>query len=338
MMRKTLLAAFSLLAAAQMAISNPADVAPGATTAKSAQEPSEISGKLVVFYAGSLAVPIKEISDAFMKEHPKVTVLLEAAGSRDCARKITELNRPCDVLASADYIVIDELLIPEHADWNIKFASNEMAIVYQDSSRGSDRISRDNWFEVLMEEGVRFGRSDPNADPCGYRAIMTMKLAEKHYKRPGLAEKMLKKDTQYVRPKGVDLLALLETHTIDYAFLYRSEAQQHGLKCLLLPDEVNLKKPELAGLYETVSVEVTGKKPGEAAVEKGEPLVYGVTIPKSSPNPEAALAFVQFLLDKDKGMAIMEKSGQPSVVPSPTTSYEKLPPSLRKYAASPPSR
>ena len=306
--------------------------------AKSAQEPAEISGKLVVLHAGSLAVPIKEISGAFMKEHPKVTVLLEAAGSRDCARKIAELKRPCDVMASADYAVIDELLIPEHADWNIKFAANEMALVYQDSSRGSDRIGRDNWFEVLMEEGVRFGRADPNADPCGYRAVMTMKLAEKHYKRPGLAEKMLKKDVRYIRPKEVDLLALLETRTVDYIFLYRSVAQQHGLKCVLLPDEVNLKKPELADWYETVSVDVTGKKPGQVITQKGAPMVYGVTIPKSSPNPDAALAFVQFLLDKDKGMAIMEKSGQPSVVPSPTTSYEKLPTSLNKYAALSPSR
>ncbi|MBN2209284.1 MAG: tungstate ABC transporter substrate-binding protein WtpA [Candidatus Coatesbacteria bacterium] len=337
-MRKTLLAAFCLLAAAQMAVSNPADIDPGAALARSAQEPSEIAGKLVVFHAGSLAVPLKKISDAFMKEHPKVTVLLEAAGSRDCARKIADLKRPCDVLASADYVVIDELLIPEHADWNIKFASNEMAIVYQDSSRGSDRINRDNWFEVLMEEGIRFGRSDPNADPCGYRAIMTMKLAEKYYNKPKLAEKMLKKDTRYVRPKAVDLLALLETHTIDYFFEYTSVAQQHGLKCLLLPDEVNLKKPELADLYRTVSVDVTGKKPGEVTAQKGAPMVYGVTIPKSSPNPEAALAFVQFLLDKDKGMAVMERSGQPSVVPSPTATYDKLPTSLRKYAERTPSR
>jgi len=27
------------------------------------------------------------------------------------------------------------MLIPTHADWNIKFAGNEMAIVYDDKSR-----------------------------------------------------------------------------------------------------------------------------------------------------------------------------------------------------------
>ncbi len=297
------------------------------------QEQPRLSGKLVVFHAGSLAVPFKQIAGAFMKEHPNVKVLCEAAGSRTCARKVSDLKRPCDVMASADYTVIDTLLIPEHANWNIKFAANEMTIVYHHSSRGSDRINRDNWFEVLMEKGVRFGRSDPNSDPCGYRAVLTMRLAEKYYQKPGLAAEVLRKDVRYIRPKEVDLLALLEAGAIDYVFLYRSVARQHRLNYLLLPDEINLKNSELADWYGTVSVDVTGKKPGETIAKRGAPMVYGVTIPKSSRNPKAALAFVEFLLDKDKGTAIMAKNGQPSLVPSPTTTYNKLPPSLRKYAA-----
>ncbi|MCK7522654.1 MAG: hypothetical protein MZV64_35710 [Ignavibacteriales bacterium] len=44
-----------------------------------------------------------------------VKVLLEAAGSLVCARKVTELKKPCDIVASADYFVIDKLLIPEYA-------------------------------------------------------------------------------------------------------------------------------------------------------------------------------------------------------------------------------
>ena len=302
------------------------------TLALAGPKGSGLSGELVVFHAGSLAVPFNEIAKAFMKEHPNVKVLREAAGSRTCARKISDLKRPCDVMASADYTVIDTLLIPEHASWDIKFAANEMTIVYHEASRLSDKIDRDNWFEVLLDKRVRFGRSDPNADPCGYRSVMTMKLAEKHYKKPALAKKMLRKDRRFIRPKEVDLLALLESHTIDYIFLYRSVAEQHGLKYILLPDEVNLKQAALRSRYASVSVKIAGKKPGEFISKKGAPMVYGVTIPKSSRNPEAALAFVEFLLDKDKGMAIMGKNGQPSVVPSPTGTYDKLPLRLKKFA------
>ncbi len=292
----------------------------------------KLSGELVISHAGSLAVPFKEIAKAFNKEHPNVKVLREAAGSRACARKISDLGRRCDVMASADYTVIDTLLVPEHAQWNIKFATNEMTIVYHEKSRGSADIRADNWHRVLLRNDVAFGRSDPNADPCGYRAVLTVKLAEKHYRIPGLAAKLLAKDRKYLRPKETDLLALLEAGEIDYIFLYRSVAEQHKLKRLLLPDEINLKKPELSGFYKTASVEISGKKPGTKITKKGAPMVYGVTIPRNAPNPRAALAFVAFLLDEKKGMAIMAKNGQPSAVPSPTDTFDKIPQPLRKFA------
>ncbi len=292
----------------------------------------ELSGKLVIFHAGSLAVPFREIAEAFNKEHPNVKILREAAGSRACARKISDLGRPCDVMASADYTVIDTLLVPEHAEWNIRFATNEMSIVYHEKSRGAADIRADNWCQVLLRKDVAFGRSEPNADPCGYRAMLTVKLAEKHYKAPGLAAKLLAKDLKYIRPKETDLLALLEVGEIDYVFLYRSVAEQHKLKRLILPDQVNLKKPELSSFYSTATVEISGKKPGTMVTKKGAPMVYGVTVPRNAPNPKAAMAFVEFLLDARKGMAVMERNGQPSAVPSPTGTFHKLPPPLREFA------
>ena len=300
-----------------------------------AAEDGDVSGELIVFHAGSLSVPFKQIAEAFQKEHPGVKVLAEAAGSRDCARKITDLARPCDVMAASDYAVIDTLLIPKNADWNIKFAGNEMAIVYGEKSRHAGEITAENWPQILLKDDVAFGRADPNADPCGYRTILTMKLAEAHYKQPGLADTFLKKDARFIRPKETDLLALLETQSIDYLFLYRSVEEQHGLKWLALPDAINLKKPELAEQYRKATVDITGDKPGAVVTQKGEPMVYGVTIPKNAPNPKAALAFVAFLLDKDKGLAIMAKNGQPSVVPAPSDTFAKIPEQLKKFAAKP---
>jgi molybdate/tungstate transport system substrate-binding protein len=289
------------------------------------------SNELIIFHAGSLSVPFQEIAESFKKENPEINIMMEAAGSRKCARKITDLNRECDVMASADYKVIDNLLIPEYADWNIKFAGNEMAIVYHEKSRQSARINKDNWYRVLMEDDVVFGRSNPDFDPCGYRAVLLAKLAEKYYRQPGLSEKMLHKDINYIRPKEVDLVALLETDVIDYIFLYRSVAEQHGLKYLILPDSINLKNPGLDGYYATATVKISGKRPGETITQKGEAMVYAVTIIKNSPNKEAAMKFVRFLLSREKGMAIMEKNGQLSLVPSPTDTYEKIPKELKQF-------
>jgi molybdate/tungstate transport system substrate-binding protein len=292
----------------------------------------EVSGQLIIFHAGSLAVPFKQICEEFNKQYPNLEIVLEAAGSRMCARKITDLHRPCDVIASADYTVIDTLLIPEYADWNIKFASNEMVIAYLADSANTKRITQNNWPDILLQKDVAFGRSDPDADPCGYRTVLVMSLAEKFYNRIGLAEQVLAKDKIYIRPKEVDLLALLETGHLDYIFIYRSVAEQHHLKYLTLPDEINLKNPAFADFYNTASVQLSGKEPGTFVTRTGAPIIYGVTIPSNAPNRDEALAFLAFLLDADKGGAILEMNGQTSVIPSPTDTFDKIPENLKVFA------
>lgn len=292
------------------------------------------SKDLIIFHAGSLSIPMKETAEKYMQSHPDVKILRESAGSRMCARKISDLKRPCDIIISADYTVIDELLIPEHADWNIKFAGNEMVIAYTAESKRSEEIDSVNWFKILSDESVIYGRSDPDTDPCGYRAVFVIQLAGEFYNQPRLDDILLAKDKNFIRPKEVDLLALLETHDIDYIFIYRSVAVQHGLKFIKLPDEINLKNPDLSGHYKKAGIKVTGKNPGEYIVKTGAPIVYGLTIPGNAPNTETALEFVQFLLEKDKGMEILEKNGQSSLVPSPTGTYDRLPDILKKYALS----
>ena len=292
---------------------------------------SKQENKLIIFHAGSLTVPFKQVIKEFQKENPDVKIEKEIAGSRACARKIADLNKTCDVFASADYTVIDKLLIPDYADWNIKFASNEMAIVFTEKSKYKNKINGENWAQILLKDDVSFGRSDPNADPCGYRTVLTIKLAEKYFGEKGLAEKLLGKDVKYIRPKEVDLLALLETGELDYIFLYRSVAKQHGLEFLILPDSINLKDNKLSDFYKTVSVEISGKKPGEKITKKGAPMVYGITIPKNNQNKLMAEKFLKFLLS-EKGMEIMQANGQPSVVPTVTSTYNRIPKSLKKFA------
>ncbi|MFC1737638.1 extracellular solute-binding protein [Planctomycetota bacterium] len=300
------------------------------------EKTSEVCRELIIFHAGSLSVPFKQICDEFGSHYPKVRIFREAAGSRVCARKIVDLHRPCDVIASADYTVIDTLLIrgesPAYAEWNIKFASNEIVIAFREDSRRAGEINKNNWCDILLEKDVTFGRSDPNADPCGYRAILVIMLAEKLYNRPGLVARILAKDQRYIRPKEVDLLALLEVGELDYIFTYRSVAEQHKLRILVLPEEINLKKEELSDFYKSASVRLTGKRKGAFMHKVGEPIVYGVTIPKNAPNRKVALAFLAFLLEADKGGAILEKNGQTFMVPSPTDTFNKIPNSLKPFA------
>ena len=183
-----------------------------------------------------------------------------------------------------------------------------------------------------MKKDVVFARADPNADPCGYRTVMVLQLAEDFYRKPGLAKMMTVKDQNFIRPKEVDLLALLESESIDYIFLYRSVAIQHKLKFVTLPEEINLKNPAYADKYGKASVEINGREPGKKDIVKGEAMIYGVTMLRNAPNKPAAIAFLRFLLSKNEGMKIMQKNGQPSVIPMESRNYDKIPEELKPFA------
>ena len=287
---------------------------------------------LHIIHAGSLTYPVKELSRAFTEEHPGVRILTEAWGSKAGARRVMELETPCDVFLSADYMVIEHMLIPEHANWYLPFASNEMAIVFTGQSRYAGEMNESNWYEIMLRPDVAIGRSDPDHDPCGVRTVFTSKLAEIHYDLPGLATSLLDKDRRNIRPKETDLIALLESGHIDYIFLYRSVAQQHKLPYLALPPELSLGEMDLADWYGQVSTETLGATPGSRLRETGQPMVYGATIPFKAREKELAEAFVYFLTDPEKGLRIMEELGQPKVPPAPNPHYPELPGSLRSRA------
>ncbi|MFW6138555.1 MAG: tungstate ABC transporter substrate-binding protein WtpA [Spirochaetota bacterium] len=288
---------------------------------------NEAQGKLTIFHAGSLTVPFEEMEKQFEEMHQGIDVQREPAGSTKCARKITELGKPCDIMASADYQVIDKLLKPEYARWNIRFATNELVLCYTDASRYADQINASNWYQILQKPEVVWGHADPNLDPCGYRSLMVMQLAEKHYQKPGLYNHLLaNRPRKNIRPKSEDQISLLQTGNMDYAWEYRSVAVQHDLQFIALPDKINLGNYRYDTFYRTAVVEVTGKKPDTTMKLHGKSITYGVAMLEDAPNSEAAVAFLQYLLQPQGGLEVLEQMGQPPFVPArvPTESMKKL--------------
>ena len=198
---------------------------------------------IIIFHAGSLSVPVKKLSEAFEKANPGVRVLPRLPAASTAPARSLSLDKPCDIMLSADHIRHHSLLIPEYASWNIRFATNEIVIAYRPESAYSSIFREDNWPDILLKDDVIIGRADPDADPCGYRTVFAARLAEEYYGRPGLADSLLNKNRDYIRPKEVDLVALTETGVIDYMFQYKSVAIQHGFRYLELPDEINLSSP-----------------------------------------------------------------------------------------------
>jgi molybdate/tungstate transport system substrate-binding protein len=293
---------------------------------------ADTQAKLIIFNAGSLSIPLKQMSEAFNKKYPNVVIEREAGGSRVCARKITDLKKPCDIMASADYEVIDTLLIPKYASWDIHFATNQLAIMYRPDSKFAKEINGKNWYKILLKKGVQYGHSDPNADPCGYRTLLCWQLAEKYYKDPGLYKKLVDGcPPQNVRPKETDLIALLEAGQLDYIFIYKSVCEQHHTPYVSLPAQINLGSPKYADFYKQATIKISGKKPGTFIEQKGAPMIYGLTIPDNAPNRAMAIKYLAFVLGPE-GRAIMEKNGQATLSPAPVTGDAgKVPPELKQF-------
>ncbi len=304
---------------------------PTSTSATPSSVATSVSGDLIILHAGSLTVPVAKLGEAFARLYPDVTLKTEAGGSRTTARKVSELGREADLVISADYAVIDELLIPDWASWNIRFARNAMVIAYTDQSRYADEINSENWYQILTRGDVAYGHSDPDADPCGYRTLMVWQLAEKHYGQKGLADRLRELcPPSNIRPKAVELLALLQSGDMDYAFEYRSVAVQHNLRYVELPPEIDLSDPAHADFYRQAVVTLSGSAPGETITRYGQPIVYGVTIPKNAPNPKAAEAFVALMLSSE-GQQILDALGQPPLVPPRCDQSAALPQALKEY-------
>ena len=306
----------------------------GISVASLAGLPAAAEEKVIIFHAGSLTVPLAKIEKDFEAANPGIDILREAGGSTKMARMISELGKPADIMASADFNVIDKTLIPKHADWNIRFATNQLVLCYTDQSRDADSVTADNWHEILQKKGVVWGHSDPNLDPCGYRSLMVLQLAEKYYNQPGLYDRLIdNRPDKNVRPKSVELVSLLKTGNMDYAWEYLSVAVQHGLKYVVLDDHINLGNYKFDDFYKQAQVKVTGKKPGTWITRTGKSCTYGITLVKDAPNQAGAVRFMEYMLSKDGGLKVLQEMGQPPFVPCRVTTADvqnALPESLAK--------
>jgi molybdate/tungstate transport system substrate-binding protein len=133
-------------------------------------------GKVTIYHSGSLSVPFAEMEQKFENRHPAVDIVRKAGGSTKMARLIADQNHAADIMASADYAVIDKSLIPAKAKWNIRFATNQLVLCYTDRSRYADEINAANWYDILVRNDLVWGHSDPNLDPAGYRSLMLLQL------------------------------------------------------------------------------------------------------------------------------------------------------------------
>lgn len=324
---------------------------------------------LVVFAAGSLIVPFEALEAAFEERYPQIDVQAEYHGSVQVMRHATELHEPIDVVATADASLVPILMYaienPDsgtpYADWYIRFASNRLALACTPQSKFRDIINEDNWYEILSRREVRTGLPDPRFDPAGYRALMAFALAQEQYGQYTIFAEMFgerftppvrifvdddlttitvpevletKPETGLImRGASIQLIALLQSGDLDYAFEYESVIRQHGLEMVSLPDTINLGSEELAQTYGRVEVHLEMRRFASVQpVFRGEPIQYAITIPSSAPHPKEAALFIAYLLGPE-GRALMASYNHPLLEVARADGYAHVPEELRALCA-----
>jgi molybdate/tungstate transport system substrate-binding protein len=283
---------------------------------------------LDVFAAGTLAQPFRGLDRVFERQYPNVAMRPQFGGSVKMVRQITDLHQPCDVIAVADYSVIPKYLFggaarTGYANWYAGFARNAITFVYTGESKYAAEISRQNWYCVLARPGVEIGRSNPDTDPSGYQTLQMLTLAESYYKRPGLAAAILANAPKAnMRDTETELVAALQAGQIDYLAIYRSDAQQHRLRFVGLPPEIDLGDPADAARYAQAVV------PTRNGAVAGRPIVYAVSVPTNAAHPDWAEKYVALLLGPE-GRRIIEDKGFTGLAPAYAAPPDKIPLSLR---------
>lgn len=302
---------------------------------------------MIVFHAGSLAIPFKTVKSVFEQSTPGAEAELFSGSSITMIEKVTRNGEKADVVASADADQITRLMVPDNASFTLNFARNAMVLAYTNTSTGAATITKENWYSVLSQDNVKLVTGEPSSDPGGYRAYMTLVLAESYYKVPDLFKKVVSDhsaitvnktgatttiDLSSPKPDNTGLLIpaatgptyldLLKSGKADYALIYRSSAVDGGVPYIELPDEISLSN--LSKDYTSVQA----KTP--SGLIPATPIVYGVTIPTKAAHPDLGVAYIKALAS-EQGAAALNKSGLTPL--TPMTATGTVPDSLKSLVS-----
>jgi molybdate/tungstate transport system substrate-binding protein len=298
---------------------------------------SSSQGKVFVMYAASLLKIFENTLGPSFQNETGYTYEGEGRGSVQIANMILDGLRRPDVFVSAGTIPIMKLMNktdvggskPPLASWLVKFASAEIVIAYSSTSHyytdlEKARLGQIPWYKVLSEQGLKFGRTDPELDPKGYYMILTAKLSNIYYNDSSIKQRILGDDRN---PKQIfpeeTLKTVLESGQLDAVASYKHEAISRELLYITLPAEINLAHPTFSDFYRKASYTLTD---GHRVF--GEPIYFSATIPETAKKLNGAVSFVKFLLSSN-GERILKTQGLNYLKPVIEEDIEKGPSSIR---------
>jgi molybdate/tungstate transport system substrate-binding protein len=259
-------------------------------------------GTVNVFYAGALTTLNENLIGPAFAGASGYGYQGKAAGSVAIANLVKGRVAQPDVIELADPAV-NHLLMGAanggYVSWYFTFAHTQLVVGFDPRSKyaAAFRAVQKHhlaWYRALEQKGLRLGRTDPNLDPKGYRALFMAHLAQKVYRLHGFVHRVLGSATnpRQVFPEET-LVARMLTGQIDAGIFYLSEVKDLGVPFIRLPARVNLGASKYTHLYATQHFT---NAQGQRIV--GAPILFTLTIPSTVQDHPGAEAYVRFMLSK----------------------------------------
>jgi len=146
---------------------------------------------MIVYTADAYAVETSYMLSNFSSIHGLAFTNPNTGGSFTLARQIAQGSQDDVFISVSKASVSQSYLAGMYSGWAVAFASDEMTIAYSNSSPAINELinlyqnamqtdSNSSWaqfFYYLTSGSFRIGISDPNSDPAGLRAWLTLEAA-----------------------------------------------------------------------------------------------------------------------------------------------------------------
>jgi molybdate/tungstate transport system substrate-binding protein len=265
-------------------------------------------GVVEVAYAGSMTSvmegPIKEV----LGRQLGIEMRGRAQGASGLASLIASGTIRPDVFISITPSPMQVVLDAKKAEAALALARTEMVIAFSPTGRFAPQFRQAQrgkgrqWWQILEDPEIRFGRTDPVTDPQGRNIIFVMELAARLYRRPDLVERVL---GQTINPAQIftesSVEARLQSSELDAASAYKIQPGPFQIPYLELPSKINLREP-VKDEGEEINVVLGGK------LYYPEPLIYYAAPLGDAQHPKQAAAFMKWIAG-EQAQAIFRAQG-----------------------------
>jgi molybdate/tungstate transport system substrate-binding protein len=230
------------------------------------------------------------------------------------------LTKQFSLEASADTVTMPNVLFPKIASYEIAFGITSMTIIVNlNSAPGKEAYTVwqqgqsyaplsaqfiQTWKQIFgiiaFNSSALVGVSDPFTDPSGYQAVCMTKLAGLFlFGDPSkIYDPIYTNSSKSVmRSTETNLLPLMASQSLSFIIsAYKSNAipqvkQYANTAYITLPPQINLGNMSYLSYYQGISFSLTEQ--GVTKQFSCNPVIYTMTIPKPSPNPQAAALFAE---------------------------------------------